>query len=336
LFVSCVLRYAVPALALCVVGVVSFVALRSSRQNAGAPSSQVAMDEGRRVENQSNSSSAAAPENNLAANANTDGLVARATDETARGSVTAGTPAPQPAVPGQAGGGAGQGGAVASAPVSVEVTTEQPAPPPPAERTEVSSDAPAASKAGPVEEREADKKAENAPSKSDENKEKTSRGTEPEDVATNNDQYAQKRAQSRANEVQMPDGSRNRASNNQSNIAGGSLAAPAAPKTEDRDSAASRGAASRRAGRDDSSGGRSDDETTKNVETRAASGHRFRREGGRWVDVNYKSSMPSTGVRRGTEAYRVLVADMPEIGRAAEQLGGEVVIVIRSHAYLVR
>ena len=334
LFAPRVLRYAVPVLALCVVGVVSFVALRSSRRDAAAPSSQVALDEGRRVESQPNASSAAAPENNAAANANTEGLVARATDEAARGSITSGTPAPQPVTPGQDRGGAGQAGAVASAPA--EVTAEQPAPPPPTERTEVTSDAPAASKAGPVEEREADKKAENPPSKADENKEKSAREPEPVDVATNNDQYAQKRAQSRANEAQMPDGSRNRGSNNQTNIAGGSLAAPSAPKTEDRDSTASRGAALRRGGRGESSGERSDDEAAKNVETRAAAGHRFRRDGGAWVDVNYKSTMSSTGVRRGTEAYRVLVADMPEIGRAAEQLGGEVVIVIRGHAYRVR
>jgi hypothetical protein len=334
LFAPRVLRYAAPILALCVVGVVSFVALRSSRQGAGAPSSQVAVDEGRRVENQKEAAGVAAPENNAAANANADGLVARATDEATRGSITSASPAPQPVAPGQAGGGAGQGGAVASAPAAAEVTTEQPAPPSPVGRAEVASDAPAASKAGPAEEREADKKAENAPSKSDENKEKASRGTEPVDVATNNDQYAQKRAQSRAYESQTPDGSRNRSSGTQSNVAGGSLAAPPpAPKTEDRDTAATR-----RARKAEPSGERegSDDETVRVSETRAAAGHRFRRDGGAWVDVNYKSSMPSTGVRRGTESYRVLVADMPEIGRAAEQLGGEVVVVIRGHAYRVR
>lgn len=65
-------------------------------------------------------------------------------------------------------------------------------------------------------------------------------------------------------------------------------------------------------------------------------GHRFRREGGAWVDVNFKSSMPQTGVRRGTEAFRALVADIPEVGRVAEQVNGEVVVVIRGHAYRIR
>ena len=46
--------------------------------------------------------------------------------------------------------------------------------------------------------------------------------------------------------------------------------------------------------------------------------------------------MTSTGVRRGTDAYRALVADIPEVGRVAEQLGGEVVVVVHGHAYRIR
>ena len=74
----------------------------------------------------------------------------------------------------------------------------------------------------------------------------------------------------------------------------------------------------------------------RTAETRSVAGHRFRRAGGAWVDVNYKSSMSSTGVRRGTDSYRALVADLPELGRVAEQLSGEVVVVIRSRAYRIR
>lgn len=72
------------------------------------------------------------------------------------------------------------------------------------------------------------------------------------------------------------------------------------------------------------------------ADERSAAGRRFRREGGAWVDVNYKPSMPSTGVRRGTDSYRALVADHPEVERAAGQLSGEFVIVIRGRAYRVR
>ena len=46
--------------------------------------------------------------------------------------------------------------------------------------------------------------------------------------------------------------------------------------------------------------------------------------------------MASTGVRRGTEAYRALVADIPDIGRVAEQLGGEVIVVVGGRAYTIR
>ncbi|HWS56462.1 MAG TPA: hypothetical protein VN228_20155, partial [Pyrinomonadaceae bacterium] len=71
-------------------------------------------------------------------------------------------------------------------------------------------------------------------------------------------------------------------------------------------------------------------------ETRSVAGRRFRREGGAWVDVNYRPTMSMTGVRRGTESYRALVADHPELGRIAEQLGGEVITVIGGRAYRIR
>ncbi|HWW74861.1 MAG TPA: hypothetical protein VNZ44_05650 [Pyrinomonadaceae bacterium] len=348
LFAPRVMRYAVPVLALCAVGVVSFVALRSSRQNASlnanTTSTQVASDAGRQVETQPNASSPAAPEGSPAANANNDGLVARSAGEAPRGSITSEVPAPVTASPGQGGGGAA-GGAAASAPTGGVAATDQPAPPPPpAERTETASEAPAASKAGPAEEREADKKSAGTDTKADENREKRA-AVEPVDVANNNDQYAQNRAQSRANETQMqtqsPDGSRNRAANKeQPGFRGGSLAGAApAPKTEDRDSVASRRARkpAPESRKDESEGesGRADDETARIAETRSAAGHRFVRKDGAWFDVNYKPAMPSTGVRRGTESFRALVADFPEVGRAAEQLSGEFYIVIRGRAYRV-
>jgi hypothetical protein len=46
--------------------------------------------------------------------------------------------------------------------------------------------------------------------------------------------------------------------------------------------------------------------------------------------------MRSTGVRRGSEGYRALVADIPELGRIAEQLKGEIVVVIKGRAYRIR
>jgi 3-hydroxyisobutyrate dehydrogenase-like beta-hydroxyacid dehydrogenase len=46
--------------------------------------------------------------------------------------------------------------------------------------------------------------------------------------------------------------------------------------------------------------------------------------------------MRSTGVRRGTEAFRALVADVPAVGRVAEALSGEVVVVVGGRAYRIR
>jgi hypothetical protein len=43
-----------------------------------------------------------------------------------------------------------------------------------------------------------------------------------------------------------------------------------------------------------------------------------------------------TGVRRGSEEFRALVADIPELGRIAEQIGGEVIAVIGNRAYRIR
>lgn len=77
---------------------------------------------------------------------------------------------------------------------------------------------------------------------------------------------------------------------------------------------------------------RKDDEQTRN-----AAGHRFRRRnGGAWIDVNYNSSMRIRSVRRNSEEFRALVADLPELGRVAEQLGGEVVVVVGGRAYRIR
>jgi hypothetical protein len=41
-------------------------------------------------------------------------------------------------------------------------------------------------------------------------------------------------------------------------------------------------------------------------------------------------------VRRGTEAFRALVADVPVIGRIAAQLPGAVTVVVSGRAYHIR
>jgi hypothetical protein len=68
-------------------------------------------------------------------------------------------------------------------------------------------------------------------------------------------------------------------------------------------------------------------------ETRSIGGRTFRRQGGAWVDTQYKSSRPTTSVARGSEQYRALVADEPELRAITQQLGGEVIVVWKSRAY---
>ena len=71
------------------------------------------------------------------------------------------------------------------------------------------------------------------------------------------------------------------------------------------------------------------------AETRFVDGNEFRRQDSAWVDVRYSSSMSTVKVRRGSESFRALAADLPEIGRAAEQLPGTVIVVARGRAYRI-
>ena len=108
-------------------------------------------------------------------------------------------------------------------------------------------------------------------------------------------------------------------------------AAAAAPRS----SAGAAGVAARRRPSDNSPA-KEEAESVSAEPTRNAAGHRFRRHEGAWIDVKYNSSMRMTGVRRGSEEFRALVADIPELGRIAEQIGGEVIAVIGNRAYRIR
>lgn len=68
-------------------------------------------------------------------------------------------------------------------------------------------------------------------------------------------------------------------------------------------------------------------------QTRTVAGKRFRQQNGVWVDASYNSSRPATRVRRGSEQYRALVADVPLIGSVANSLGGDVIVVAGGKAY---
>jgi Putative zinc-finger len=69
--------------------------------------------------------------------------------------------------------------------------------------------------------------------------------------------------------------------------------------------------------------------------TRSVAGRRFRRQSGVWIDFDYKSSISTISVARGSDQYRALIADEPEIGTIASQLSGEVIVVWKGHAYRI-
>jgi len=332
LFSPRVLRFAAPALALSLVAVVSYVALRTRRPDAP----HLTSNERRRAEVSKNQADAVTSTTTEMSNVNA-GAVAEQTPDGAQANTDA---APAPAQPH-----VGRGHGVADVPPATADTVAPeaaPAPPPPAAATGVEAPAHLA-KAAPRPAEDEGTEAERADERS---KEKSARPAEPAEEVAANDLAAQQQrrgAQARANEAQMPDGSRNQrrsADNNASNVYGGGGSGsnagppPREPEVEGLGVSPRAPRRNRPPTRGEQKAG--DDEVVRVGETRVAAGHRFRREGSAWVDVNYKPSMPSTGVRRGTEAFRALVADIPAIGRVAEQIGGEVVVVIGGRAYRIR
>lgn len=72
------------------------------------------------------------------------------------------------------------------------------------------------------------------------------------------------------------------------------------------------------------------------AETRSVAGRQFRKERDVWIDVAYSANQSTTTVTRGTEQYRALIADEPEIHTIAENLKSEFVVVWKGRAYRVR
>ncbi|MDQ1589566.1 MAG: hypothetical protein QOG71_193, partial [Pyrinomonadaceae bacterium] len=77
--------------------------------------------------------------------------------------------------------------------------------------------------------------------------------------------------------------------------------------------------------------------TSKSIaETRNVAGRKFNRQGGAWVDAAYRAGQSYTVVRRNSEQFRALVADEPQLRRVADALGGEVTVVWKGRAYRFR
>ena len=341
LFAPGALRYVAPVLAVCLIAAVTFVALRSRRAdervaqsvNTAAPRTSITNDQttGAFDASQSSSSNTATNANASVSSAATSNAAGHAAAST-NGAVTENGPAREAPA------------GVVSAPAvdnRLDTTAEAPAQP---------KDAPAPPPA--------EQKTTAAETVTVTNSADQPRATQTGEAGAGQSQQQASNLSRGETQQQTPDGSRNQARgasvNNRQNesvngtrdadVAGG--VAFGVGKEEREKSAGTTAPASRRGRASDDKAKRakaeedgataSDDEAARNAETRSIAGHKFRREGGAWVDVNYKSSMSSTGVRRGTDSYRALVADIPELGRVAEQLGGEIVVVIKGRAYRIR
>lgn len=337
IFAPRTLGYVVPALAVCLVAVVSFIALRS-RSGDGLVAlrdekNTTARPSVTTTESDSQPSADSALNSNAPSNTNT----ATTKPDTAGPTLDYKSPTEEraPEFRNKDVGADAPDGSAPSAPAESKAAGEgaaAPPPPPAAKEEDAAGGAPVpreAMKAAPVVEAPAPKSADN-----------TKAGPPP---AQSNDELAySNEAQSRASqkrglEPQSPDGgARQRSPANNAPSSGALASTP----RDDRDARSSRrnenAPAAKRGGRADQIAVDGADSESTSEESRSVAGHRFRRERGAWVDVNYKSKMSSTGVGRGTEQYRALVADHPEIGRVAEQLGGEVIVVIKGRAYHIR
>ncbi len=81
--------------------------------------------------------------------------------------------------------------------------------------------------------------------------------------------------------------------------------------------------------------GRSSEAEDAPAERRTVAGHEFRRQDGAWVDVRYNNSMRTRDIGRGTESYRTLAADFPEVQSITARLSGTVLVVLGGRAYRI-
>lgn len=77
----------------------------------------------------------------------------------------------------------------------------------------------------------------------------------------------------------------------------------------------------------------SETSTEESAQTRSVGGHKFRRQGNSWVDQKFKSSMTLRNISRGSDDFAALDSGVRSI---AQQLGGEVIVVSKGKAYLIK
>ena len=75
---------------------------------------------------------------------------------------------------------------------------------------------------------------------------------------------------------------------------------------------------------------------SSSTQTRSVAGRQFRREDDSWIDTAYEAGSATVVVRRGSDQYRALIADEPQLKTVAESLSGTVIVVWKGRAYRFR
>jgi hypothetical protein len=78
---------------------------------------------------------------------------------------------------------------------------------------------------------------------------------------------------------------------------------------------------------------RKDEAGEEEAEVRTVGGHRFTKREQVWVDSLYNSSQAIVNVARGSEQYRSLMGDEPDLRAIVERLSGEIIVVWKNRAY---
>ena len=78
------------------------------------------------------------------------------------------------------------------------------------------------------------------------------------------------------------------------------------------------------------------DKDKTDAPTKTVAGRRFRKQDGVWVDTAYDSVRNPVNLTRGSEQYRALIADEPEIKKIADELDGEIIVVWKGHTYRIK
>jgi hypothetical protein len=308
-----VLRYGVPALALFAIIVVAIVATRTQRESSSVAQNDKAERSYVQSATANNNSPAQAPTTETTAdNHSNSNVVLPTEDQRQMQPGVVGTPPP-----------AKTGAIEKDMPGAPVIETDKPASPPsgstneilresegPSKRIEELPIIPAAQPPAPADSASTTEASANRDKREGEKKAKAAGKDDDETGFTPNTAGGAVSTKPESNEARRDTGKAiaERAIQN----APATRQSPAAPKSEAVDLAAQK---------------------ERSEETRSIGGRKFRRQGSAWVDTAYKSSRPTTSVARGSEQYRALVADEPELRTITQRLGGEVIVVWKSRAY---